>query len=132
MDWIQVDGYMIVVEREKTYEQYEKLDILSSESYQLFREHYLKNDELSTFLQQFGIAPIKPTSLESLIVEEGQAILFTGKYYFEGFLELGEYDLWDLIVGAAVFSFTQEEAAPFSSEAMSYVELSFEMVLPVN
>ena len=131
MDWIQVDAYMIIVEREKTFDQYEILEVQPFDFHHLFQA-YIANDELANFLGQFGIDGQKPSALMSLAVEEGEGVLFTGKYYFEGYIELGEFDLWDIFIGTTVFSFTQDEAAPFSSAEASYVELSFEMVVPMN
>ena len=128
MDWVQIEDYMLVVEKDKTIQQYDTLELEKNEYYELFTLHCLDDVPFVQFLQQFGVAQTKPVSLQALAVEQGSAIMFTGKYYFEGYLELGEYDLWDIVLGDAVLSFTNEEAAPFSASNTSFVEISFEMV----
>ena len=128
MDWVQIEDYMIVVEKDKTIQNYSTPNIEKNDDYTLFTQHCLEDVPFIQFLQQFGIEQTKPVSLQASEVEEGSAILFSGKFYFEGYLECGEYDLWDIVIGDAVFSFTNENAAPFSKGNTSFVELSFEMV----
>ena len=128
MDWLQIEDYMIVVEKEKTLEQYRNLALELNEDYNLFTRYCLEDIAFVQFLQQFGVEQTKPVYLQALSVEQQTAIMFTGKFYFEGYLEFGEYDLWDIVIGDTVLSFTNEEAAPFSTGNTSYVEISFEMV----
>ena len=128
MDWLQVENYMIVVEKDKTKEHYRNIELEQNEDYTLFTRHCLEDTAFVQFLQQFGVDQTKPVYLRALAVEQQTAIMFTGKFYFEGYLELGEYDLWDIVVGDAVLSFTNEDAAPFSTDNTSYVEISFEIV----
>ncbi len=128
MDWLQIEDYMLVVEKENTIQQYRNLMLELNEDYKLFNRHCLEDSAFGQFLQQFGVEHTKPVYLQALAIEQGDSILFTGKFYFEGYLEFGEYDLWDIVIDDAVFSFTNEEAAPFSKESTSYVEISFEMV----
>lgn len=128
MDWIQVDNYMLVVEKNNTRNQYHNISSIINDDYALFIEHCLDDTDFIEFLEQFGIEQTKPMYLQTSIVERGAAILFTGKFYFEGYLELGEYDLWDIMIGDAVLSFTKEEPAPFSADSTSFVEMSFEIV----
>lgn len=128
MDWVQIENYMLVVEKDKTIQQYRTLNIEKNDHYTLFTLHCLEDVLFIQFLQQFGVEQTKPVSLQALAVEDGAAFLFTGKFYFEGYLELGEYDLWDIVIGDAVLSFTNEGAAPFLANNTSFVEMSFEMV----
>ena len=128
MDWLQIGDYMLVVEKDKTIQQYRNLTVERSEDYALFTRYCLEDTTFVQFLQQFGVEQSKPIYLQALAVEQGTVIMFTGKFYFEGYLEVGEYDLWDIVIGDTVFSFTNEDAAPFSVESTSYVEISFEMV----
>jgi len=130
MDWVQIKDYMLVVEKDKTIQQYSSLSLKLEENddYALYTRHCLDDVPFIQFLQRFGIEQTKPVSLQALAVEQGAAILFTGKFYFEGYLELGEYDLWDIVLGDAVLSFTNEGDAPFSTSNTSFVEISFEMV----
>lgn len=128
MDWLQIEDYMVVVEKEKTIQQYRNITLELNEDYELFTRHCLEDTAFNQFLQQFGVEQSKPDYLQALVIEQGAAILFTGKFYFEGYLEFGEYDLWDIVIGDTVFSFTNEDAGPFSVENTSYVEISFEMV----
>ena len=119
---------MHVVEKDKTIQQYDTLKLEENEDYELFILHCLEDVPFVQFLQQLEVVQTKPISLQALAVEQGSAIMFTGKFYFEGYLELGEYDLWDIVLGDAVLSFTNEEAAPFLASNTSFVEISFEMV----
>lgn len=128
MDWLQIEDYMLVVEKNKTIQQYRNIALELNEDYDLFMEHCLDDASFGQFLQQFGVEETKPVYLQALALEQGSAILFTGKFYFEGYLEFGEYNQWDIVIGEAVLSFTNEEVAPFSIENTSYVEISFEMV----
>ena len=128
MDWLQIEDYMLVVEKDKTIQQYRNITLELNEDYALFTQHCLEDKPFVQFLQQFGVEQSKPVYLQALAVEQGSAIMFTGKFYFEGYLEFGEYDLWDIVIGDAVLSFTNEEAAPFSTGNTSYVEISFEIV----
>ena len=128
MEWIQTEGYMLVVEKDKTIQHYRNISSQLSEDYMLFTEHCLEDASFVQFIQQFGVDKTKPVSLQVSTVEQGAAILFTGKFYFEGYLEFGEYDLWDIELGDAVLSFTKEEVAPFPVHNTSYVEISFEIV----
>ena len=128
MDWIQLENYMLIVEKDKTAHEYKQLSMDKSDDYTLFIEHCLDDMHFVEYLMQFGIDQTKPVSLQATMVEQGEAILFTGKFYFEGYLEMGEYDLWDIVIGDAVLSFTKEETAPFSTNNASYVEISFEIV----
>jgi len=128
MDWIQLEDYMLVVEKDKTASEYKQLSLDKSDDYTLFIEHCLDDMHFVEFLKQFGIEQTKPVSLQATMVEQGEAVLFTGKFYFEGYLEMGEYDLWDIVIGDAVLSFTKEEPAPFSTNNASFVEISFEIV----
>ena len=130
MDWIQLENYMLIVEKDKTAHEYKQLSMDKSDDYTLFIEHCLDDMHFVEFLKQFGIDQTKPVSLQATMVEQGEAILFTGKFYFEGYLEMGEYDLWDIVIGDAVLSFTKEEPAPFSTNNASFVEISFEIVKP--
>ena len=128
MGWVQIEDYMLVVEKDKTIQQYGTLNLENNDDYVLFTRHCLDDVPFVQFLQQFGVEQTKPVFLQALAVEQGSAILFTGKFYFEGYLEIGEYDLWDLEIGDAVLSFTKEETAPFFTSNTSFVEISFEMV----
>ena len=128
MDWIQLENYMLVVEKDKTANQYKHLSLDMSDDYTLFIEHCLEEVHIVEYLKQFGIEQTKPVSLQATMVEQGEAILFNGKFYFEGYLEIGEYDLWDIVIGDAVLSFTKEETAPFSTNNAPYVEISFGIV----
>ncbi len=128
MDWLQIGDYMIVVEKDKTMQLYRNLNCEQNEDYVLFMEYCSEDAPFVEFLKQFGVEHTKPYSLQATTVEQGAAILFTGKFYFEGYLELGEYDLWDIVIGDAVFSFTNEEVAPFLVGNTSFVEVSFELV----
>lgn len=128
MEWLQLQDYMIVALVENTKRHYEQLLPEEKESYQLFQHYIAQDEELKSFLEQFGINPNKPSLLESYEVEQGTAHMFTGKFYFEGYLEMGEIDGWDIVCSDAVLSFTNEEPAPFEEPVTSYVEISFELI----
>jgi len=128
MDWVQIEEYMLIVEKNNTMQHYSNIKLELTEDCALFIEYCLDDAPFVQFLEQFGIEQAKPISLQALTVEQETAILFTGKFYFEGYLEFGEYDLWDIEIGDAVLSFTNEDPAPFCVGNTSYVEISFEIV----
>ena len=128
MDWVQIEEYMLIVEKNNTMQHYSNIKLELTEDCTLFIEYCLGDAPFVQFLEQFGVELTKPISLQALEVEQKTAIVFTGKFYFEGYLEFGEYDLWDIKIGDAVLSFTNEEVAPFSTGNTSYVEISFEIV----
>ena len=87
MDWLQIEDYMIVVEKDKTIQQYRNIALELNEHYDLFNRHCLEDTSFVQFLQQFGVEQTKPVFLQALAVDQGTAIMFTGKFYFEGYLE---------------------------------------------
>ena len=82
------------------------------------------------FATQLGIDLSKPSQLESHLVNNNTAIMYSGKYHIVGEIVEGDIDAWDIVLGEHCFSLTDEfEMVPVIMEG-PVIEVSFEVVLP--
>ena len=132
MEVIQINDWILNVERSKTIDKYNNFEFLQNTDEALNFSSIGKNNwtQAPEFLLQLGIDLAKPFDLQATIVEDGNAVMYSGKYYFVGQVEQGEIDEWDLIIDDFCFSLTKEmQEHPFNG-TLETVEISFEVVLP--
>ncbi len=132
MEVIQINDWILKVERLKTVDKYSDFEFLQNTDEARNFSLICENDWANApeFLLQLGIDLAKPFELQATVVEAGNAVMYSGKYYFVGQVEQGEIDEWDLNVEDYCFSLTKEiEEHPFS-DVLETVEISFEVVLP--
>lgn len=130
---IQIEDWLLAVDVENTKMAFEfnSYRCVSEECHNFVEacEKHMK-PVVMEFAEQLGIDLSKPSHLESHHVDNGTAIMYSGKYHIIGEVIEGEIDAWDIVLGEHCFSLTADfDMVPVVMMG-SVIEISFEVVLP--
>lgn len=131
MEIIEFGQWQLAINRTATinaYQQIEQQTAVQEERY--FVQYCTENSEdLIVMLQDLGVDPAKPYDFQASVVENGQALFCSGKYYVQGEIKEGEIDGWDAQVNEVVLSLTNE-LQHLNFQDGPQIEISFECVIP--
>lgn len=133
MEELQVEQWYLLVDEVTTAKIYEELPFLHEGDAALSNFiQVLKYEaaDMQTLLQRLGVDNRKPFQFSALPVENNTKMLYTGMFYVQGAVMMGDFDAWDVVLDMFCLSLTTDFSDMPPQMGDMVVEISFEAVMP--